>query len=202
MASSIIIPPNNDFVAVNQADIVIKTLGVGLLKSEIYKGKIPTQEMDDPISKSKMLGTSVFSNLTIKGRSFTDMEGNQGSFPDMVFETVLYNVAQQKNIVITPVQGRNTTVKEFISDGDYAITVKGLITGTNGQFPMSAMKDFVSMLKAPIAVDVSSWFLQLFGIYQMVISYAECSEQEGNYSSQTFELQAYSDQPIELYISR
>lgn len=199
MSQNFIIPQNEQQLK-DASKLVIKTLGLGLAKTLLYN--IPQQDKDIPLSKSQMLGTNVFSNLTIAGRSYTDIEGKEGNFPDIVLETVLFNVAQQKNIVITPVQGRNTTVKEFISNGDYAVTIKGLITGANGVFPMAAMQDFISMQNAPIAIDVSSWFLQLFDIYNIVITYCEFVEVEGMYSTQQFEIQAYSDQPIELYISQ
>ena len=199
MSQNFIIPQNEQ-QAKDASKLVIKTLGLGLAKTLLYN--IPQQDKDLPLSKSQMLGTSVFSNLTIAGRHYTDIEGYRRNFPDIVLETVLFNVAQQKNIVITPVQGRNTTVKEFISNGDYAITIKGLITGANGVFPMAAMQDFIQMQNAPIAIDVSSWFLQLFDIYNIVITYCDFIEVEGMYSTQQFEIQAYSDQPIELYISQ
>jgi len=199
MSQNFIIPQNEQQLK-DASKLVIKTLGLGLAKTLLYN--IPQQDKDIPLSKSQMLGTNVFSNLTISGRSYTDIEGKEGRFPDIVLETVLFNVAQQKNIVITPVQGRNTTVKEFISNGDYAVSIKGLITGANGVFPMAAMQDFISMQNAPIAIDVSSWFLQLFDIYNIVITYCEFVEVEGMYSTQQFEIQAYSDQPIELYISQ
>lgn len=199
MSQNFIIPQNEQQIK-DASKLVIKTLGLGLAKTLLYN--IPQANKDIPLSKSQMLGTNVFSNLTIFGRSYTDIEGKEYDFPDILLETVLFNVAQQKNIVITPVQGRNTTVKEFISNGDYAITIKGLITGANGVFPMAAMQDFISMQNAPIAIDVSSWFLQLFDIYNIVILSCEFHEEEGMYSTQQFEIQAYSDQPIELYISQ
>jgi len=199
MSQNFIIPQNEQQLK-DASKLVIKTLGLGLAKTLLYN--IPQANKDIPLSKSQMLGTNVFSNLTIFGRSYTDIEGKEYDFPDILLETVLFNVAQQKNIVITPVQGRNTTVKEFISNGDYAITIKGLITGANGVFPMVAMQDFIFMQNAPIAIDVSSWFLQLFDIYNIVILSCEFHEEEGMYSTQQFEIQAYSDQPIELYISQ
>lgn len=200
MSQNFIIPQNEQQLS-DASKLTIKTLGLGLVKTVLYN--IPREDKDIPfLTPSKMLGTSVFSNLRIAGRSYTDIEGKEGKFPDIVLETVLFNVSQQKNIVITPVQGRNTTVKEFISNGDYAITIKGLITGPNGIFPRVAMADFISMQNAPISIDVSSWFLQLFGIYNIVILSCEFQEVEGMYSTQQFEIQAYSDQPIELYISQ
>ena len=95
MSQNFIIPQNEQ-QAKDASKLVIKTLGLGLAKTLLYN--IPQQDKDLPLSKSQMLGTSVFSNLTIAGRHYTDIEGYRRNFPDIVLETVIFNVAQQKNL--------------------------------------------------------------------------------------------------------
>jgi hypothetical protein len=37
-------------------------------------------------------------------------------------------VSMKKNIVMTPVQGKNGSFKEYISDGDFEVTISGRLT--------------------------------------------------------------------------
>jgi len=85
-------------------------------------------------NRTSWLGTPIFADLR---------------FPDdeLILESVLIEVRQTKNIQRTPVQGRNGTVKEYIADGDYDITIRGVITTPRiNSYPLDEVRALVSIL--------------------------------------------------------
>ena len=123
---------------------------------------------------------------------------------DIVLDCVLFDVAQSKTIITTPIQGFNGTVKEFISDGDYTLNIKGVINGTkNGVYPLTQAKNLFEGLKANIEIEVVSWYLnELFGITHIVITDFQLNQLQGNQTAVSYEIQAISDKPIELYLTK
>src|SRR6185312_7476851 len=94
----------------------------------------------------------VFSNL--------DISGFQVKFP-----LVLFNVSQKRNIVTTKIQGRNGSIKEYISDEDFEITIKGTIPGENGAFPIKAVTQLMTICKLQQSLKINSAYLNtIFGI--------------------------------------
>jgi hypothetical protein len=217
MASRLDIPQTQQ-QAIDTGGILIRTVAAPLVISKLYTIPEPRKPKDDdydgnvpqltkdasPYSTKSMLGTDVMSSIRIKGYTELDVEGNVIPSFDITLETVLINVALQKNIVKTPVQGLNNNVKEYISDNDFAIRIQGIITGDpnngwgNGVYPRQEMEDFINFIKQPVPVAVSSWYLQMYDIQDIVLFYAEMDQMPGEYSMQRFMIQAYSDKPIQL----
>lgn len=111
----------------------------------------------------------------------------------------LASVSQSKNIVKTVVQGRNGTVKEYISDGDYIVTLRGAIVRMNRQeYPLEEMARFIDQLRYSYALKVLSPFLLQFKIYDLVVEDYTLSQQEGRVNMQTFDIRCSSDEPLLL----
>lgn len=197
--SDYIIPKLPELTAQN-ANIVIQSFGLGAVKTAVYKAGMPASKGQGKSYGVSKLGTPVFSNLDIAGFSYTDQSGKKATVPDIKFETVLFVVNQQKEMLKTVVQGRNTSVKEYICDGDYAVQIMGVLTADNRNFPMQDTSDLISLLKAPLAFKVNSWYLDLFGINNLVVESYQIGQEEGGYCYQKFNIQCLSDSPIELQI--
>lgn len=181
-----------------------------------YEGQMPTVVEKDvtPYNYKSMLGTDVMSNLVIEATAYEDIEGNISGSAELRLDHVLVNVEMNKNIVMTELQGRNNDVKEYISNGSYAISIKGSLTGRvlpngnsfknngiaglNGAYPNDEMTQFIEMIKCPKSLRVRSWYLSQFGIDYIVIKRVIAGQDAGKYSTQNFEIQAYSDEAIEL----
>ncbi|SNB07435.1 hypothetical protein KU05112810_190041 [Flavobacterium psychrophilum] len=129
------------------------------------------------------------------------------------FEECIITVNQEKNIVTTPMQGRDGTVKEYISDGDYTISVDAAVCSyiinkndatnyqTSQAYPISELEDVIAMFKIKDALEVQSDFMMLFGIKNIVIkSYGMVQETHSN--RQAFTLQMLSDTPYEIKIKQ
>lgn len=220
MATRLNIPQTGEQVE-NTAKLIIKTFGLNALKTGIYDigvdkvefkpinineydNKIPTPpEQDSPKTHPYLpqypsfLNTAVFSDLDLTAISVA------GQTISVNIPTVLFTVTQTKNIITTPIQGRNGTVKEYISDGDYKINMKGVITNSNGKYPqfkidkgLTTVNDLFQMCQLNKSLTVNSWYLWQFCIYELVITDFEFPQLEGQYSSQPFEINAISDTPF------
>lgn len=147
------------------------------------------------------LGTPVYSNIVFqKGSYSTNTPGVNKSFDQLTYEAVLITVSQAKKIIKTEIQGRDGTVKEYIGQDDYAVTINGIITGPNGHYPVDEVIALKAMLDAPIAIDVACTYLNNLGIQSLVVDSYTLEQKEGGYSYQTFSISCISDVPQELKI--
>jgi hypothetical protein len=154
--------------------------------------------------KTSWLGTPTYDVLRIPAFSYTDNNGQQVNIgAEIDFDTVLLEVSQTRNIVTTAVQGRNGTVKEYISDGDYQISVNGVIsTKYNNVAPFESdiayVNSIFSMLKANVSVPVACNFLDMFQINSMVIMDYKLNQIEGARNTIGFSMNCLSDEPFEI----
>lgn len=137
------------------------------------------------------LGTPVWADLTLRiSETATEF---------LNLQTVLLTVEQEKNIVKTAPQGRSGTVKEYISAGDYSVTIRGAMVGQSpDEYPIDQVKQFLALVEANTAIVAISPFLQLFQIYNIVVETWRLEQLQGYQNVQPFEINAVSDTPIEL----
>lgn len=184
---------------------IIRGEAIKLGQKLVYKSGIDAvQAQGDPagrdqeLYKSK-LGTPVFQDITVDPFSYT-VDGVTYFVPGVKLETFLITVSSQKNIILTPIQGLNNTVKEYISSNDDQILIAGTITGQNGIYPINAVNDLKQLLAAPVSFKVTNRYLQNLGIETIAITGYNLPQEEGGYSYQYFEITAISDVPVELKI--
>jgi hypothetical protein len=191
----------------NQQKIIIQTLGIGLIKTAIFDHTIPKPETktgeigrDAPLYSSS-IGNPVFSNFNVQAGSYTK-NGQNFSFDEIKIDVALFEVNYPKNIITTPIQGRDGTVKEYISDGDFQVNIRGILFAPNNTFPLDDFVALIKVAKAPVPLKINSWYLEKFGIYNLVVTEASFRQEPGKFSQQFFEISAISDTPIELNISK
>jgi len=166
-----------------------------------YEGKIDQTTYQDKALYQSMLGTPVVTDLTFESVSYDVGDSRRFVVPAVRLVTVLIAVTLPKNIVTTPIQGGNGTVKEYIGQGDYQITINGILTGKNGSYPADDVIALKRMVDAPVPIRVTSSYLQNLDIYDIVITDFTVAQEPGGYSQQIFTINAISDIPIELQIS-
>lgn len=112
--------------------------------------------------------------------------------------TPFVSISKQKQIVKTALVGRKGTIKEYITDGDYQISISiGLIAVDSNneiidQYPEKAMGVLREILEVDSALEVSSVFLDLFGVNRMVVT--GFSAKQMTYANrQVVEVSAISD---------
>ena len=127
---------------------------------------------------------------------------------EFVLNDCILTVTQERNILETNLQGRDGTVKQYISDGDYHISVQASIAGdganatnqnydTASEYPLTEMAKFVKLLTVKDALLVSSDWLDIFKIRSVVIKNYDIT-QETYSNRQTFTMQMLSDEPFEI----
>jgi hypothetical protein len=209
MANLINIPQTSE-QAINQAGLLIRTFGLSAIDKVFYKPAIDSLVANLPKNTTPSTGTvsyfnrPVFSNLVFKARDYYNNDNELVTTwnRDVVLDTVLFDVGQTKNIVTTQVQGRNGTIKEYISDGDFAINIKGLlVSNTNNQFPYTAYEELLKALYCNTEIEIESWILtELYGIKYIVIQNFEILQEVGKQTTVPFEIQALSDIPTEIIL--
>lgn len=166
------------------------------------KYAVPVGVSPDEAIATSILNTPVYTNIQFGAGSYeTNTKGVFRSFPELTYNAVLITVSQAKKIIKTDIQGRDGTVKEYIGLDDFAVQVNGIITGSNGHYPIDEVASLKKMLDAPIAIDVSCTYLQNLGIVSLVAENYEFGQEAGGYSYQSFSLTFASDIPQELRIS-
>lgn len=175
-------------------------------KPNPFNGRIDTTDTRVTELYKSQLGTPVFIDVTFGDNQnptvYRDLKTNTDvTLPVMVFQAILCSVVFPRNIVKTEIQGRNGTVKEYIGEGDAQISFRGIITGTNGNYPAEQVALLKQLVYAPIPVPVISEYLNNLGIDTVVFEDRSFEQEEGGYSYQTFSLNAISDTPQELRLS-
>lgn len=173
-----------------------------LLRGRLGQGDgadIPDQETEvvtrmnngaDDAERLSYLGTPVFADLWLK-----EDEQDEG----LLIDAVLFDVSMQKVIVKTEIPGRKGSVKEYISDGDYAVSIRGmLVSSSPSSYPNDEVKELLRLIQLPQAIVAVSPFLQLFGIYELVVENYSLPQLEGYQNVQPFQLDCISDVPIQL----
>jgi len=180
-----------------------------LFRPPVFRAPVDAVSENQTERKS-YLGTPVISNIEIQSGKYTTIDGKTIEFDGIRIDSVLIQVSQSKNIITTPIQGQNGTVKEYISDGDFFISASGVIIGESSQsgknftvknvdgYPENEVRKFIEICKIPTAIEVISDFLDYFEIRNIVIDSFSLGQQSGDRSGQPFELRMISDTPIEL----
>lgn len=167
------------------------------------------QEPFDEAEFTSYLGTPVWSPLEFlrtSGTSFDnslDVGEQRGNSETMLrIDTCLITIDQPRNIVKTPIQGRNGTVKEYISDGDFMVNIKGVIISPYPMlYPEDDVKLFIELMGLPKQIPVASKFLQLFSITDIVIENYNIAEKLGSRNEVPFEITACSDKAEEILLT-
>lgn len=203
-----------------------KGFGLGVVENllfAIHKDKDLEKRLNADNVGTSQLGTPVSDELIIQpGRYFStedDGSGFQGltpiSYPGLKIQTALIEINQAKNIVTTSIQGRAGTIKEFVADGDYSLTISGLLVGENtgdlatdpdgatvkniGNFyPKADALRLNTILKVPASIRLTSRFLNIFGISDCVVMSYSIPQNRATKNVQPFQINLLSDFPIDF----
>lgn len=192
-----------------QAELIIKASGLAFLKPKFYNVKLNQDELDaqelgkfnsSQYDNITQFGLPLFDVLEFDQLRYKTLEGKNVSVDALEMGVALITITQTKNIVATPIQGRSGgTVKEYISDGDYQINIRGVLVGDGNEVKPQGQKNvLVGFCQAPVEINVASPLLNDFGIYTIVITDYNFPQVEAQRNVVPFELNCLSDKPIEL----
>lgn len=140
---------------------------------------------------TSLLGTPVFAEVELKENKAGGLSVN--------LQWVIVTIDMQKNIVKTVIQGRNGSVKEYISDGDYNVLIQGGIFSENpSKFPVDETQVLLSLCKLPESLKFNSSYISMFDIDELVVESFNFRQESGFQNIHLFELRCISDDSIEL----
>nr|DAM95750.1 MAG TPA: hypothetical protein [Caudoviricetes sp.] len=154
----------------------------GGMRQEDYKlGTLPAEKVGGSSAEAgtelKLTDTDRKDPEYWLGRSaLTDVVVKVPEMGTLVLNDVTVNVSLQKEIVKTQLVGHKGTIKEYISDGDYQLTMSvGVVAMTDSrelldQYPEQAMATLRKVLERPEALEVSSAFLDVFQVNRIVVT--------------------------------
>lgn len=172
-----------------------KSVGIQFLFGGMRKGK--------PFELKETVGPDGNPNFL----AVDELEGNdwitslaiqhEASQLNFVFDECIISISQTKNIVSTTLQGRNGTVKEYISDGDYILSISAGIINDMGNhaYPIEKLNDLSEILQLNDMIELQSDLLDVFNINHAVISSYSLT-QETHSNRQSINIEMLSDEPF------
>ena len=141
--------------------------GISLFKSRLYQGGIDLANLgnasEDQLSEnvplSSFYGTPVMSRLILGDQNsatfnYTDINGNTQTLDSVTLECCIMVASQEKNIIKTSLEGRDGTVKQFISNGDYKIDVTVIVATVDNNYPRDFVNALINILSIPDSIPV------------------------------------------------
>lgn len=156
-----------------------------------------------PVLGYNTLGFPVFSNLVISGSNYRDDSGNViGEFSDIRLDVVLMEISNENNLITADIQGRDGTIVEYSSSKSWMINVNGrILAKTPGVYPVDDVKNLITALSSNRPLRVTSWYLQMAKIYNIVIKSKNFPQEIGSQEYQKFEFTAIADTPLVLRLN-
>jgi len=185
------IPPTKEKVFT-----VVQAAGVNVLKKVLIGQR--TNPEDVAIGKS-ILGTPIYTRVVLKENIDTQIGNDTAGVGYIKMDNAIVTVTQTKNIIKTPVQGRNGTIKEYISDGDYTIKVDAqILSPYPSVFPTEELNYLNELLTIQNEIVIDSDFVNLFNISYCVVETFDFNQVEGSRNKVNFSMTLISDYPVEL----
>lgn len=145
------------------------------------------------------LGTPVFDNVELMGGKYIKDNGGEIEYASLILNAVKISVTQAKNIVTTQVAGKNGTVKEYVSLGDYEINLNTKLSELYNIFPSDQLFAWKGLANVPESIEILSKFLnEYFEIYHVVIKEFSTSPVIGSLNEVELNISLLSDVEIDF----
>lgn len=195
-------PTKKVFITPRTGVVVGIAIGANHAKSALMKSQVTALDNIPNINlvKSQMLGTPVVDQFIIKREIDTLTNFFPQTSPNYAkFDAATIVINQTRNIVKTPIQGRNGSVLEYISDDNYEINVKAIMCGLDPDTaPLTELEQLLGLLTEPNELVLSCDFLTTFSIqYAVPMSYT-VTQIEGSVNQIQIDMRFISDEALEL----
>ncbi len=116
----------------------------------------------------------------------------------LVVNDAVVNISREKHMVRTTLVGLSGTIKEYISNGDYDISITvGIVAVRDGvivdEYPEEGIREVREFLDENKAIEVSSVFFELFDI-SLIVATRFALSQDTHSNRQTIDVKALSDE--------
>jgi len=163
---------------------------------------ITTNPAPTAASIQSVLGTPIYEQITLSvpatvTNGAVTSPASTYTFPDWP----LFDISPAWLIKSENVQGGIGTVKEYIQQDDFQITIRGfLINYASDDYPNQLLSNLWAVINAGKSLGITSPVFNLLGIHNIVVTDAKFPGVEGYMNIQPFELNCLSDYPVILQI--
>lgn len=119
---------------------------------------------------------------------------------ELLLENAIIDLTRSKNIITTPIIGYDGTVKEYISNGDWNISVRGIIAQKRYGYPKEQYKQLLKFMQLNKPLKVANQWLNDAEIYSIAITDFKLPYNP-HINCIIYEFNALSDKPVELKIN-
>ncbi len=140
--------------------------------------------------RSSWGGMPLFMPLLLKG---------QNGIKDLLLESAIVETSREKNIVSTVIQGRDTSVDEWINNGDRQISVLGMLCNNQAQFPIELFEHLYEFLDLNQPIDIEHELLNALGVFQIVVL-SDSTSKTPHINVQPYSFTCKSTRPLPLII--
>jgi len=159
-----------------------------------------SEDVPQPKFISK-LGTLIYSNFILNAGRQIINNNVVFAWEDFRVDDALFLVTQQKKLVETEIQGKDGVVVEYIGLGPFQIQITGRITGSYNVYEKELVAQLKKILSCGQPLAITSWYLQNLDITDIIVKSFDFGQNEGEYSTQYFTINAQSDQVTEAFIT-
>lgn len=154
-----------------------------------YPAELKTINEED-IAEYSALGTPIYDVVEFKLNGETVLR---------LIDVPLITVTRAKNVVKTQMEGKDGTVKEIISNDDYKINIRGILSNdTENKKPWDKIEEMNTTFNRNVTYQVTSKLFGKLGITDVVFENIDFTAIEGFVNLQPYSLNLMSDDPIEL----
>lgn len=154
----------------------------------------------EPDHYGQFNGLPALSNVRFFLPNDIDASNEKGFYPDennstiIDIPTALMIVNQKRNIIKNIVKGRENSVKEYISDGDFDIQISMKIVSIDPNvYPTAEVALMKEVCQLKSAIRIESDFLEIFGVRSAVVTSYSTPQKVGYYNEQEFVIRLLSD---------
>jgi hypothetical protein len=155
----------------------------------------------DEIANKSIFGLPVFMPLqieTVRWKEGNERKATTGIYvPCCVVELAAEKIVEKTIIQNQKIKG---TVKEYFAQGDYQVTIKGILSSDDNSYPMQLVKTLKEIFDAPAAIELVHELMNELGIYNVVLEGIRWLPTNGYVNLQPFEIRGVSDNPVELQL--
>lgn len=123
---------------------------------------------------SQKANQPVINNYSIKGvvgKLLTGVITLEANGKKLVLENCLFDTSNSKRIVQTAINGKDGTVKEWVSNGDIIINVQVNILNKDRNYPIDELIEIMNFLKMNQALTITeSHINQVLGVTRVVVT--------------------------------
>lgn len=152
--------------------------------------------METPLYRSP-LGTPVYSDLNITGDQYTDDSGTY-TFTDIKIPEAILSVERKKYVVVTEINGCARPVVEYIGNSSYMIRINLQLTSADFSYPHDTVENLIRCLNSNRILKVNSWYLNQFGITDVLVMDYDMPQNEGGLFIQDVRISMISVSALEL----